>query len=89
MDNETIPQLSVYDLTSDHLPFKDGVIVQRKHGCAPHLGVVGVSFPAKKQIVVWTVNLQDAYRERGGGFYSGSYFDSSELKAAHAEFLSR
>lgn len=88
MDN-AIPQLSIHELTSDHLPFSYGVILQRKRGYAPHLGVVTVSFPRSEQIVVWTVNLQDAYRERYGGFYNGSYFSSDELKAAHAEFLSR
>ena len=89
MDSETTPQLSIHELTSDHLPFDGGAILQRKRGRAPHLGVVAVSFPRSQQIVVWTVNLQDAYRERGGGFYNGAYFSSSELKAAHTDFTAR
>ena len=87
MDNETIPQLSIHELTNDHLPFKDGVILQRKRGFAPHLGVVLASFP--DQFVVWTVNLQDAYRERGGGFYNGAYFGRDELTDAVKEYSSR
>ena len=87
MGNDTIPQLSIYGLTDAHLPFADGVILQRKRGFAPHLGVVLASFPDR--IVVWTVNLQDAYRERGGGFYNGAYFGRDELTDAVKEYSSR
>ena len=89
MDSETTPQLSIHELTSDHLPFDGGAILQRKRGRAPHLGVVAVSFPKSQQIVVWTVNLQDAYRERGGGFYNGAYFGRDELTDAVKEYSSR